>query len=184
MNPKIRRRARQGRSIAMMKQQSQPQNIPKSFKCGDTVVSMHQQDPDEVMIISAIYSGWIKCKFERNGEEFEYRNFLNSILRHANEHEKIAGHRAGSHGFDLHWYGQSEADAIREHLIWQDELIPHGAALVGKFSNIGDVMCQVFEDVVINGSAAAVVSEDGVTPVEPQVSAEHVNEAFRLNNLG
>lgn len=160
MNPKIRRRARQGRSIAMMK--SKP-----VFKNSDAVVFISDDLPSEIMTLTD-----------------NFKPTLESV-RLANEHEKIAGHRAGSYGFDLHWYGQSEAEAIREHLIWQDELIPHGAALVGKFTNIGDVMCQVFEDVVINGSAAAVVSEDGVKPVQAhQVSAEHVNEAFRLNNLG
>lgn len=159
MNPKIRRRARQGRSIAMMK-------LKPVYKNGDTVVFISDDLPSEIMTLTD-----------------NFKPTLESV-RLATEHEKIAGHRAGSHGFDLHWYGQSEAEAIREHLAWQDELIPHGAALVGKFTNIGDVMCQVFEDVVINGSAAAVVSEDGVKPVDPQVSAEHVNEAFRLNNLG
>lgn len=58
------------------------------------------------------------------------------LLRAAKNNEITAGWREGSKEYDLYWYGQSEAEAIKEHNIWQSELIEGGAMFVGDNSKI------------------------------------------------
>ncbi|MBU3121380.1 hypothetical protein KPE71_14075 [Acinetobacter soli] len=55
---------------------------------------------------------------------------VRGIERFASANEVVAGYRQGTPNFDQYWYGQSEADAIAEHLAYQEELIPGGATLV------------------------------------------------------
>ena len=58
------------------------------------------------------------------------------LLRPANKNEITAGWREGSKEYDQYWYGQSEEEAIKEHNVWQSELIEGGAMFVGDNSKI------------------------------------------------
>ncbi len=141
------------------------------FKVGDWVFTNDDVTP---YVYEIIYKKGEHYKLRsKNGVRYcrEWR-----IDRHATEGEIKAGYRAESFEFDKYWYGQSEADAIKEHEALQDELIHGGAVFVGDNSNI----VQMVKDAVEHGHGFAMVSIEGVE----HVSIAHAINPFPCEELG
>lgn len=58
-----------------------------------------------------------------------------NVFRLATDAEIQADARSGSEKFDMYWYGQSEAEAIKEHQSYQEELI-HNAVQIRCGKNV------------------------------------------------
>ena len=72
---------------------------------------------------------------------------VRGIDRLASVNEVVAGYRHGTPNFDQYWYGQSEAEAIAEHLAYQEELIPGGATLVTGSNFDKSQLCKIFKEI-------------------------------------
>ncbi|MDC4642425.1 hypothetical protein OHV73_00790 [Acinetobacter baumannii] len=139
------------------------------FKVGDWVFTNDDVTP---YVYEIIYKKGEHYKLRsKNGVRYcrEWR-----IDRHATEGEIKAGYRAESFEFDKYWYGQSEADAIKEHEALQDELIKGGVVFVGNNSNIIQMVNDMGDDFPI---------ENRISP-NCKVTEAHINEADKLNRLG
>ncbi|MDH0032030.1 MULTISPECIES: hypothetical protein [unclassified Acinetobacter] len=92
------------------------------FKVGDKVLTIDPWFGNALLIIDDFREceGTYYAIFSDGGF------FRVNALRTATRNEITAGYRAGSKEFDLYWYGQSEADAIKEYEGYQEDLIQGG----------------------------------------------------------